>query len=178
MTQLDRIVDRARNARADVTIAARERAYIARRRLRRVNLMLVATLLGAVASFGLCFVVVADAMRSSAPTRAAEPVANDAARVKVALADAPALKVNASVLAAPVQPVRSSAASRVAPTTSSDTETDTTQQQQQQQQQEQQQQATTEQPTRQVAKPKPKPKPTPKPTPKGPDFDDAGPQGP
>lgn len=150
---------------------ARPLALATRRQLRRANRTLLATLLGAVAAFGLCFVVVADAMKASSPTRPAEHVQSDATRVKVALGPAPALKVAAAVLA-PVAPVRNSAASRTPPVEEQPPaeQTQTTTQTEPEQQ-------TQQQPT-QTAKPKPKPKPKATPKPSGPDFDDTGPQGP
>lgn len=141
--------------------------------------IVLGALLGAILSFSVCFVVVANATRSSAPDRTAERAASGDTSAKLALGPAAALRVKPDVLAAPVVQAPVTKAP-VTPATTPQTLTQT------QQQQVQTTQTAPVTPVQQTPAPKatptPKPKATPKPKPKpskptGPDFDDSGPGG-
>jgi outer membrane biosynthesis protein TonB len=132
---------------------------------------------GAAVSFGVCFAVVADATRSSAPERTAERPKSDPSAIRLGLGPAAALRVREGLF----PPAVASAASRTPPKPPAPTPTPTTTAPELATPQTQTQPTPVQtQPTQPTPKPAPKPKARPKPAPKpqGPDFDDTGPQSP
>jgi outer membrane biosynthesis protein TonB len=141
----------------------------------RISPALLAAIAAAALSFGVCFAVVADATRSTAPDRVAAQPVRQASRAHLALTRAPSLRVRAGVLPAPAAPVTAaSEPATPAPTTTEQTTTEQTPPTTT----EQTPTTTTTAPATPTPKPTPKPKPKAKPKPAGPDFDDSGPQGP
>lgn len=140
----------------------------------RISPALLAAIAAAALSFAVCFAVVADATRTTAPDRVAARPARQATLAHLALTRAPGLRVREGVLPAPAAPV-TAASEPATPAVTTTTQQTTT---------EQTPTTTTEQtPTTTATTPatptptaKPKPKPRPKPS--GPDFDSSGPQGP
>jgi outer membrane biosynthesis protein TonB len=149
----------------------------------RISPALLAAIAAAALSFGVCFAVVADATRTTAPDRVAVRPAQQATPAHLALTPAPSLRVRTGVLPPPPTPVtaaseppaQTTTEQTPAPTTTEQTPAPTTTEQTPTS-------TTTTTPATQAPKPTPKPKPKPKPKPppqpSGPDFDDSGPQGP
>jgi outer membrane biosynthesis protein TonB len=143
----------------------------------RISPALLAAVAAAALSFGVCFAVVADATRTTAPDRVAGRPARQATPAHLTLTHAPRLRVRAGVLPEPAAPV-TAASEPVTPPPPTTTEQTTTEQTPPTTTTEQTPTTTATEPATTAPKPTPKPKPKPKPKPTGPDFDDSGPQGP